>query len=233
MCVTEAMTTQELPMIIEQLTVGPIQENCYIVGDEQTREGFIVDPGYEASRILEVVKQLGLTITKIINTHAHVDHICAVQPLKDALAERPLLRRVPFYLHPEERMHLPELVEHAAMFGMFDVKAPTVDFDLADGDVIECGPLSIEVTHTPGHTPGHCLLRVGDDVFCGDLIFAGSIGRVDLPGGDHEAMIESLERHILTLADAVRLHPGHGESTTVALERQYNPFLRGLRAYES
>jgi len=210
-------------MIIEKLTVGPIQENCYIVGDEQSGEGFIIDPGYEADRIVAKVRELNLKVDKIINTHAHVDHVCAVQPIKKQLGAT-------FYMHPHERFHFENLVEHASMFGMPNVQVPTIDVELSDGDTIDCGLLSVRVIFTPGHAPGHCMLAVGEDFFCGDLVFAGSIGRTDLPGCDHNDMIKSLEEAILPLPDSTRLHPGHGESTTMAVERKYNPFLQGLMA---
>lgn len=208
-------------MIIERLVVSPLQENCYIVGDEQTHAGIVIDPGDEADRIVQTVGRLGLTVDKIINTHGHVDHIAAAQAVKTRLGAR-------LYLHPGDEMYLPNVVETAAMFGIPEVLTPVVDEFLGDGDVIPCGSLNVLVRHAPGHTPGHCLLIMGDDVFCGDLIFSGSIGRTDLPGGDYEVIMESLERTILTLPDNTRLHPGHGPSTTVVVERRFNPFLQGL-----
>jgi glyoxylase-like metal-dependent hydrolase (beta-lactamase superfamily II) len=209
-------------MILEKVTVSPLLENCYIVGDENTGDGVIIDPGDEADRILRKVAALGLSIGKIINTHGHVDHVCAVQAIRETLGAK-------LHLHPAESMHLPRLIESAAMFGISEARVPEVDVFLADGDVIEIGRLTMRVAHTPGHTPGHCILIVGQDVFCGDLIFSGSIGRTDFPGGDYQTIIASLERSILTLPDETRLHPGHGPATTVAVEKQYNPFLRGLK----
>lgn len=208
-------------MIIEKVTVSPLLENCYIVGDEATMTGIIIDPGDEAERILRKVNALGLTIDKIVNTHAHVDHVCAVQDVKEALGAK-------FYLHPAERIHLPRLPQSAAAFGIKNARIPDVDVELNDGGVIAVGNQQLQVIHTPGHTPGHCILVLEQDVFCGDLIFAGSIGRTDLPGGDYPTILASLESAILTLPDDARLHPGHGPSTTVAIEKQYNPFLRGL-----
>jgi len=210
-------------MVVDEVTVGPLQENCYIVGDETTGEGIVIDPGDEAGRIVARVRRLRLKVGKIVNTHAHVDHIAAAQAVKEELGAK-------LYLHPAEQIHLPGLLEYALMFGLSDARMPTVDIALHDGDEIPFGSRRILVTNTPGHTPGHCVLRIGDDLFCGDLIFAGSIGRTDLPGGDYEAMVDSLETTILTLPDETRLHPGHGESTTVAVERRLNPFLRGLSA---
>ena len=212
-------------MIIEKLTVSPLEENCYIVADDDTRRGIIIDPGAESQRILAAVDRLGLTIDKIINTHGHVDHITAAEDIKDALG-------VKLYLHPGDEMYLPNIEESARMFGIEGARNPSVDEFLSDGDEIMLDGLTIQVIHTPGHTPGSCILRIGDDVFTGDLIFSGSIGRTDLPGGDYASIIDSLERVILALPDAVRLHPGHGPSTTIAVERQFNPFLQGLRSRE-
>jgi len=210
-------------MIIEKLTVSPILENCYIVADEVSKEGIIIDPGDEADRILRKVETLGLHIDKIVNTHAHVDHVCAVQTVKEALGAK-------FYLHPAESMHLPRLLESAATFGITNARIPVIDVELKDGDVIAFGSYQLKVVSTPGHTPGHCILIADDDVFCGDLIFSGSIGRTDFPGGDYPTILSSLETAILTLPAETRLHPGHGPMTTVAIEREYNPFLRGLSA---
>ena len=213
-------------MIIEKLVVSPLQENCYIVGDETTRTGIVIDPGDEAQRIVSRVKKLGLTVACIVNTHGHVDHIAAAQEVKEALGAR-------LYLHPGDNRYLDETVEHAKMFGMMDARMPQVDVPLSDGDEIPLGSLAVRIVHAPGHSPGGCLLQIGSDVFCGDLIFSGSIGRTDLPGGDYAMIIDSLERKILSLPDETRLHPGHGPSTTIAIERQFNPFLQGLLARES
>ena len=208
-------------MIIEKLVVSPLQENCYIVGDDSS-EGIIIDPGDEAQRIVATVERLGLTVRAIVNTHGHVDHIAAAEALKEVLGAK-------LYLHPGDRRYLAKTAEQGAMFGIFGASEPVIDVELADGDEIPFGALTVRVIHAPGHTPGGCLLRIGDDVFCGDLIFSGSIGRTDLPGGDYATIVDSLERTILTLPDHVALHPGHGVSTTVAVEKRFNPFLRGLR----
>jgi hydroxyacylglutathione hydrolase len=210
-------------MRFEKLVVSPLQENCYIVGDEDARAGVIIDPGDEADRILGKVRELGWTVDKIVNTHGHVDHIAAAEDIKEALNAK-------LYLHPGDDMYLSEIAEMAKMFGITLARNPSVDVHLSDGDEIPVGSLTMRVTHAPGHSPGGCLLCIGDDVFCGDLIFSGSIGRTDLPGGDYATIVNSLESHILSLPDDTRLHPGHGPSTTVAVERRFNPFLQGLGA---
>ena len=210
-------------MIIEKLVVSPLQENCFIVGDSEGGSGVIIDPGDEADRIVCAVEKLNLTVNKIVNTHGHVDHIAAAEDVKAALGAK-------LYMHPGDDIYLSGIEEAAAMYGLTGARNPTRDEALADGDEICCGSLTIKVIHAPGHTPGGCLIRIGDDVFCGDLIFAGSIGRTDLPGGDYATIIDSLERTILPLPDHVRLHSGHGPSTTVAMERRLNPFLQGLNS---
>jgi hydroxyacylglutathione hydrolase len=210
-------------MILEKLTVSPLLENCYIVGDAATMQGVVIDPGDEAERIASAIQRLGLSVTQIVNTHGHVDHVGAVANLKDTLGAK-------FYLHPAEKMHLERLPQAAAIYGIKNARIPEIDVELADGDTIMFGELAMRVVHTPGHTPGHCLLVCDEHVFCGDLIFAGSIGRTDFPGGDYPTIVDSLERAILTLPDPTRLYPGHGPATTVAIEKQYNPFLRGLHA---
>lgn len=215
-----------MPLLIEKLTVSPLQENCYLIGDETTREGIIIDPGDEPRRIVDAVERLGLYVRKIVNTHGHVDHIAAAEDVKEALGAT-------LHLHPGDEMYLPNIAENARLFGLSAGRTPRVDMFLRDGMEIPFGAQTLIVHHCPGHTPGHCLLRVGDDVFCGDLVFSGSIGRTDLPGGDYGTIVDSLERTILTLADEVRLHPGHGPSTTVAVERKFNPFLQGLKPKEN
>lgn len=215
-----------MPLLIQKLTVSPLQENCYVIGDDASREGIVIDPGDEPRRIVQAVERLGLTVKKIVNTHGHVDHIAAAEDVKEALGAT-------LHLHPGDEMYLPNTVENAHLFGLGAGRIPRIDSFLSDGMQIPLGTLTLSVHHCPGHSPGHCLLRVDDDVFCGDLVFAGSIGRTDLPGGDYGTIVDSLERLILTLADEVRLHPGHGPSTTVAVERKFNPFLQGLRPREN
>jgi glyoxylase-like metal-dependent hydrolase (beta-lactamase superfamily II) len=208
-------------MEVIRLTVSPLEENCFLLGDDESGAAIVFDPGDEAERIVAAVREHGWTVDTVLNTHGHIDHIGAAQEVKEALDAK-------FYLHPLDNYLLPDLVAHGQTYGIVNARVPTVDVELADGDTIPFAGQTIHVTHTPGHTPGHCIFTIGDDVICGDLVFAGSIGRTDLPGGDHNAMIDSLERVMLALPDQMRLHPGHGESTTVAVERKYNPFLIGL-----
>jgi len=208
-------------MIIDKLVVGPLAVNCYILADEQTREGVVVDAGGEPERIARRVHELGVQVGQLICTHGHVDHVGAVEPLKRLLG-------VKFWIHQQDERYLAHTAETGRQFGMVNLENPTVDVYLQDGDTVVFGNQSLLVVETPGHTPGGIVLLGDGDAFVGDLVFAGSIGRTDLSGGDYGAMMASLEEKLLALPDHIRLHPGHGESTTVAIERRYNPFLRGL-----
>ncbi len=208
-------------MKIEKLVVGPLQENCYIVADENTGEALIVDPGDEPERIIEFVAELGVTVTKLIGTHGHVDHIGAVEPLKRQFG-------VPFYLHPGDELFLAHTAENGLAFGMQGLENPVVDEHLKEGNPVNCGQIELQVFEVPGHSPGSIILVAENHALVGDLVFSGSIGRTDLPGGDYAAMMASLESKLLTLPETTKLYPGHGDSTILAVERQYNPFLRGL-----
>lgn len=205
-------------MILESLEVGRIQCNCYIVGCEKTKEGVVIDPGGDADLVAEVVKKHNLTIKYFICTHAHFDH---VEGIKDLLT----YIKAPILLHEEDSALYENLPGQAQMFGLKAEPAPTSNRYLKDGDVIEFGELTMKVFHTPGHSPGSISLQVDNVVFTGDTIFAGSIGRTDLPGGSMEKLITSAREKILSLGDNVKLYPGHGPATTVGYEKKYNPFL--------
>lgn len=206
-------------MIIKQLPVGQIGTNCYLAGCEQTKEGVVIDPGDEAERILAEVKALGLTIKYILNTHAHFDHIMANDPLVKALG-------VPLAIHPLE---LPLLRQNggAALFGMFAPPSPEPEIQLAEGDTITFGSHTFQVLFTPGHTPGHVSFyeaTVGI-IFDGDVLFAGGIGRTDLPGGDYETLMASINHKLMVLPDETVVCSGHGPVTTIGRERTTNPWL--------
>jgi hydroxyacylglutathione hydrolase len=209
-------------MILEMLTVGPFQENCYIVGDEESGTGALVDPGDEAARIALAVEQTELEIQSIIVTHAHIDHVGAVGALVDEYA-------CPVLMHTEAEPMLSHLPTQAMMMGLKFGKVPTVDRNIGDGEVLEVGALRLSSLYTPGHAPGHLSFYVADEgfVLSGDAIFAGSIGRVDLPGGDMGLLMRSINEKLMTLPDETRVYPGHGPQTTVGNERVSNPFLQG------
>ena len=209
-------------MILEMLTVSPFQENCYIIGDQESGVGAIIDPGDEAARIAMAVEGTGLEIGFIIVTHAHIDHVGAVAALTDEYA-------CPVLMHAEAEAMLEALPTQAMMMGMRFGKVPRVDRYLEGEDTVDVGELRLRSLYTPGHAPGHLALYVEDEglVLSGDALFAGSVGRVDLPGGSMEVLMQSIEERLLTLPDDTVVYPGHGPRTTIGNERTANPFLQG------
>jgi hydroxyacylglutathione hydrolase len=209
-------------MILEMLTVGPFQENCYVIGDEETGAGALVDPGDEAARIALAVEQTGLDIGQIIITHAHIDHVGAVAALADEYA-------CPVLMHAEAEPMLQQLPTQAMMMGLRFGRVPVVDRHIEDEELIDVGGLRMRSLYTPGHAPGHLAFYVADEglVLSGDALFAGSVGRTDLLGGDMELLMRSINGRLLTLPDQTRVVPGHGPETTIGEERATNPFLGG------
>ena len=209
-------------MILEMLTVGPFQENCYIIGDEQTGIGALVDPGDEAARIALAVEQTGLDIGQIIITHAHIDHVGAVAALAYEYA-------CPVLMHAEAEPMLQQLPTQAMMMGLRFGKVPTVDRHIEDEEVLEVGGLGLRSLYTPGHAPGHLAFYLEDEglVLSGDALFAGSVGRTDLFGGNMDLLMRSINERLLTLPDETRVLSGHGPETTIGEERAHNPFLGG------
>ncbi len=209
-------------MILEMLTVGPFQENCYIIGDEASGVGALVDPGDEAARIALAVERTDLEVGSIIVTHAHIDHVGAVAGLADEYA-------CPVLMHAEAEPMLKQLPTQAMMMGLRFGKVPAVDRHIQDGEILEVGSLKLQSLYTPGHAPGHLAFDVESEglVLSGDALFAGSVGRTDLFGGDMEVLVRSINERLLTLPDETRVYPGHGTQTTIGTERANNPFLRG------
>jgi glyoxylase-like metal-dependent hydrolase (beta-lactamase superfamily II) len=208
-------------MIIERLEVGPFATNCYIVGDESTKEGMIIDPGAEANRIMTKVKDLGLDIKKIVLTHSHIDHIGALREIKDATGAE-------FSVHTDDAEHLkigpsPDI---AAFFANMS-PPPMPDLLLKGGDSIDIGDLHFLVIHTPGHSPGCICLLYNGVVFSGDTLFNFGIGRTDFPGGSFNQLMNSIHTKLMILPDNTVVYPGHGPQTTIGTERRGNPFLRG------
>ena len=208
-------------MIHDIIPVGPLQCNCSIVGDETSREAIVIDPGDEIESILTTVKKHGLTVKQIVVTHAHIDHVGGAMKLKAATG-------APILLNQNDAMLLKMMDVQAAWVGMRPPGAVEVDQSVKDGDIIKVSGIEANVIHTPGHTEGSvCLLFAPQKVLiAGDTLFAGSIGRTDLPGGSYDKIIRSLHEKVLTLPDEVRVIPGHGPSTTVGDEREANPFLQ-------
>jgi glyoxylase-like metal-dependent hydrolase (beta-lactamase superfamily II) len=196
-------------------------ENCYLVVDEQAGECAIVDPGEEAGMILHKVEETGTKPVAIWLTHAHLDHVLGVP---NVVAQT----GVPVWLHPADRPLYDAVPDQAEWFGLpRPERLPAPDHDLAHGTRLSVGTLSLEVRHAPGHSPGSvCLVGPGIAIG-GDVLFAGSIGRTDLPGGDLDTLIASIERELLPLPDDTILYSGHGPETTIGRERQTNPFLTG------
>jgi hydroxyacylglutathione hydrolase len=214
-------------MILEGFPVGPVQANCYLFGDDVAGELFVIDPGDEPERILAAVRRHGGRVAAIVNTHGHFDHVMAVEAVRRATG-------APFWIHEAERELLAEGPARAKeIFGVEVPPSPAPDRWLKDGELLRVGSLGLTVRHTPGHSPGGvCLL--GDGLaFVGDTLFAGSIGRTDLPGASMDVLLESIARVLLPLPDDTICYPGHGPETTIGEERRSNPFVaplaRGLR----
>jgi len=205
-------------MILESLPTGPLQVNCYILGCETTRQAVVIDPGGDVAQILALLKQLNLNLQLVINTHGHFDHVGGNSQLLAATGAELLL-------HQADSQLLASAAKHAAAYGMKTDSSPAPQRLLKGGEQLQLGELQIDVLHTPGHTPGGICLLVADQLIVGDTLFAGSIGRTDLPGGDHQTLISSIREKLLKLPDATVAHPGHGPATTIGREKLYNPFL--------
>lgn len=214
-------------MLIAGLTVGLLQENCYILVCEDTQCGVIIDPGDSARAILNEVDEMGLTIEKIINTHSHFDHVLAVNAVRAATGAT-------FHLHREDLPILraaPERVREWLGASVDPIDEP--DQFLRQGQEIEFGSEALEIRFTPGHSPGHVVFvdHENEQVFAGDTLFRGSIGRFDLPLADGPTLLHSIQNQLLSLPDNYVVYPGHGEATTIGAERETNPFVGRTAAF--
>lgn len=205
-------------MRVLQFAVGPFQANAYLAICEATGRCAIVDPGADPDRLLTAVDEEGVEVEMIVLTHAHLDHVGAVGPVHSATG-------APIYLHPADRGLYDAAPQQAQSFGFELPPPPPPNHALAEGEVLDVGEATLEVRHTPGHSPGHVTLVGEGFAFVGDCVFAGSIGRSDLPGGDARLLLRSIHEKILTLPDTAVLYPGHGPPTRVGQERRSNPFL--------
>ncbi|MBE3558709.1 MAG: MBL fold metallo-hydrolase [Ktedonobacteraceae bacterium] len=215
----ETEVSEELTPIVARVTVGLFQENCYLYGCPRTHETVIIDPGDEPERILAMISDLQLTPKYIINTHGHIDHICAI----DAVSE---VYPVPLAIHPADVF----MYTDARMALLLGRTAPLVrrqpDILLKEGDMLSFGTLTLKVLHTPGHSPGSvCLVSHPHCVFSGDTLFRRSIGRTDLEGGNYSQIEASIRHKLYTLDDDLMVFPGHGEPTTIIEEKSENPFV--------
>jgi hydroxyacylglutathione hydrolase len=208
-------------MILESFPVGPLRCNCTILGDEATREAIVVDPGDNLPEILSRLQKHGLTLRQIVVTHAHIDHVGGAALLKKATG-------APVLLNQRDLGLLEAMEMQAGWLGISTPEVAPPDASAEDGLTVGLEALPAEVIHTPGHTPGSICLLFPEQhlLIAGDTLFAGSIGRTDLPGGDARQILRSLRDRLLVLPDTTRVLPGHGPETTIGQERQSNPFLQ-------
>jgi glyoxylase-like metal-dependent hydrolase (beta-lactamase superfamily II) len=211
-------------MLLEILPTGPLQCNCSIFGDEDTGRALVIDPGDDIPEIQSILERHGLTVEKIVFTHAHIDHI-------GAGAEFKRLTRAPTYLHRTELPVLASLPQQAQWLGVPPPEQVEIDHFLEEGDAVELAGRKFEVLFTPGHSPGSISLYSPQDklIVSGDVLFRDSIGRTDLPGGDFQTLMASIRDKLYGLPDDVAVIPGHGPATTIGRERRHNPFLVQLQ----
>ena len=205
--------------IFSHREVGPLACNCYIVGDSDTKEAIVIDPGGDVDLIVQDIAEAGLNITALIATHAHFDHVLAAEALREKTG-------APFYLHQEDKPVLQWLQASGQMFlGIELPPPPDVDTTPSEGDLLIAGGVELQVIHTPGHSPGSISLLGDGALFAGDTLFAGSVGRTDLPGGDTKTLVDAVRNKLFALDDTLPVYPGHGPATTLGEEKRSNPFV--------
>jgi len=207
-------------VIVRTISVGMTQTNCYVVGSEETHQGVVIDPGAESGAILAAIEEAGLEIRYVLNTHCHFDHI-------GANAEIVGVTGALLAVHPAG-VPLLKMRGGAALFGLPGRDSPEPDVELADGQVLEAGGLSFHVIHTPGHSPGRVTFYEGEQgvAFDGDVLFAGGVGRADLPGASWDTLMHSIRDVLFALPEETVLYPGHGPATTVGREKRTNPWVK-------
>ena len=207
-------------MFIKKLTVGPLGANCYLAADEETKEAIIIDPGAEGEKIQRLIEKERITPAYIVNTHGHIDHIGANGYLKGRLDG------IKISIHEADAKMLTDPAQNLSDWAGGGMELlPPADILLKDGDEVSFGKLSLRVVHTPGHTPGGICLLIDEKVFTGDTLFAGSVGRTDLPGGSMDLLRTAIREKLLTLPDGTIIYPGHGPLSTIGEERASNPFI--------
>ncbi len=207
-----------MALTIETLHLGPLDNNTYLLRCPATGTLAVVDPGFEPEVVIERVRELGGRLTWLLATHGHYDHVCGAVEVQQAVGGT-------FALHPDDQFLLTALNQQGTAFGFPHVGIPTIGHALAEGEQVAIGEERVQVLLTPGHSPGHVVFEHGDVLLAGDLLFAGSVGRTDLPGGSFEVLAHSVRTRIFPLGDDLRVLPGHGPATTVGRERTSNPFV--------
>ncbi|MEX2270785.1 MAG: MBL fold metallo-hydrolase [Vicinamibacterales bacterium] len=218
-------------MIFEEAAAPPFMKNGFVLGCPRTKEGVIIDPGDEVEDLVAAARRHGLRIVSILLTHAHLDHVTGVAAATRAFA-------APVYLHRDDQFLYDAAAQQGAMFGLRVEQPPPVDKHYVNGEALAFGDFSVDVHHTPGHCPGGVCLSMGAataavttrsgqarELFVGDTLFAGSIGRTDLPGGDYDTLIRSIRDVLFSFPDATPVYSGHGPVTTIGQEKRSNPFL--------
>lgn len=213
-----------MPLILETLPVGPLQENCYLLAASSSASAILVDPGAEAERLLAALKARNLSLAAVLLTHAHFDHVGAVQDVVDATG-------APVFLHPADLQLYAVAALGAAKWDLVIRQPEAEPRPLQHGDQLELAGLTLHVLHTPGHAPGHVAFHLPDHaaLLSGDVLFAGGIGRTDLPLADHDTLLTSIRTQLLPLPGHTTVHPGHGPATTIEAEATSNPFIAALR----
>jgi len=206
------------PLVVHRIENGDFAENCYLLHDPAAGGLVIVDPGQEVEAFLAEAGRIGRPIEAIWLTHAHIDHIQGVEEIHRATG-------APIHLHPLDRPLYDSLPAQGVWAGRRLLPPPPPDRTLAHGQSLSVGGIALQVRHVPGHTPGHVVFVAPGQVIGGDVLFQGSIGRTDLPGGDHRTLLASIRRELFSLPDETVVHPGHGDPTTIGVERKSNPFL--------
>lgn len=201
------------------LTVGPFAMNAYVLWCSKTLASVLIDPGDEAERILQTVADLKVKPERIVLTHAHIDHVWHAKEVQEKL-------QLPLFMHRDDLPLLERLPYQAQMFGFPPPAPPRVDGFLTEGDEVSFGEVEMKILHAPGHSPGSIVLYGDDAAVDGDVLFQGSVGRTDLPSGSHETLLRSIHQKLMTLPDHTRVLPGHGDETTIGIERRSNPFLQ-------
>jgi glyoxylase-like metal-dependent hydrolase (beta-lactamase superfamily II) len=198
--------------------VGPFANNIYVVTDAATRETAILDVGFEPGKVIELVRRENLLVRWLLATHAHYDHVAAMLPVQQAVGGV-------FALHPSDRPLLERVELQGSMFGLPPVEVPEVGHDLVPGERVPLGEQYMDVLFTPGHAPGHVTFKHGSTLWSGDVLFAGSVGRTDLPGASWDQLERSIRDVLFPLGDEMKVLPGHGPATTIGAERKNNPFV--------